>query len=84
MIPHYAPCLNLNLADPGHWRTKNGEAGKRAGIQVKKSPARGGATSDEKQTKHTHNKGSHAQSTFPKPDAYRPWERRVLRPALCQ
>ena len=25
MIPHYAPCLNLNLANPGHWRAKNGK-----------------------------------------------------------
>ncbi|MFM4879098.1 hypothetical protein, partial [Aeromonas caviae] len=42
MIPHYAPCLNLNLANSGHWRTKNGETGEIAEILVKKSPARGG------------------------------------------
>ncbi|MDH1897420.1 hypothetical protein UXA24_06565 [Aeromonas caviae] len=53
MIPHYAPCLNLNLANSGHWRTKNGETGEIAEILVKKSPARGGVSSDEKQTKNT-------------------------------
>ncbi|WP_201445113.1 hypothetical protein [Aeromonas sp. HZM] len=36
MIPHYAPCLNLNLANSGHWRTKNGETGEIAEILVKK------------------------------------------------
>ncbi|WP_324040728.1 hypothetical protein [Aeromonas caviae] len=68
MIPHYAPCLNLNLANSGHWRTKNGETGEIAEIQIKKSPARGGVSSDEKQTKHTTKVHTQSQP-FPNPMA---------------
>jgi microcystin degradation protein MlrC len=71
MIPHYAPCLNLNLPNSGRGQAKTARAPQPNAMTDKKDPAQGGVQGDEKQkqTIHTHNKGSHAQSTFPKPDA---------------
>jgi hypothetical protein len=55
MIPHYAPCLNLNLPDSGRGQVKTTRAHSLNVMADKKDPAQGGVQGDEKtQIDNTH------------------------------
>ncbi|QSR70922.1 hypothetical protein [Aeromonas jandaei] len=83
MIPHYAPCLNLNLAVPGYWRAKKRVKAASSRRMYKKAPHKAGLKVMKNKTDNTHTTKAHTHSQpFPNQIDHRPWERRVLRPTL--